>query len=504
VASLLLVLTGNPRPSRGGAPLRWFGNDSRSAAMGGSGVALGKSGLGDLLLNPALMSLGPGGAWLSFSAAANWMHIDPLARDPQFDVPETIYQSSPVEWTQDRPVPTSLLTNQRAATEDLPPTWLLSVGTVGSLFHEDLKVGIGLTLPVPSMLSYTAWYNDEREQHFSNRLHFERFGEFDSVFSIYPGISFAPLDWLSLGFTLQVDLMLGLDARMYLPEGTEWEYAYVDSSADVMPIFRPIAGLAFRTPVGLGFGVVYRHETYADIGVDIDLRIWNGERPLEDSGELQKNFKQHHRFILGYKPIEIAAAAGYEYGPFSVEAGATVELWSRYLDRHGNSWSHPTWDPADDVSQPGWDSDWKDPTFDNVVSIRGGAELWITEWAALRAGAGYFPSPFPPQKGRFNYVDNDLFLYSLGGGFRFQVLGRTVTADLAAQLWQMKSLTVNKDNFVKEDGGILDEVPDTVNDFNGDPLEGAEGFQINNPGFPGYKLGGVALNIGLMLGVEFD
>ena len=75
----------------------------------------------------------------------------------------------------------------------------------------------------------------------------------------------------------------------------------------------------------------------------------------------------YHRFILGYKPIEIGAAAGYENGPFSVEVGANVELWSRYLDRHGNDWSHATWDPEDDIEQPGWDADWKDPSFDSTL-----------------------------------------------------------------------------------------------------------------------------------------
>jgi hypothetical protein len=504
IAAFVLLLTCNPRSVRGSAPLRWFGNDARSAAMGGSGVALGKSGLGDLLLNPAQMSFGEGGLWLGFSAAFNWLHIDPLPKDPAFDVPESIYESSPNEWTADRPVPTSMLTEQRGTTGDLPTTFLLSAGAVGPFLHEDLMIGIGLSLPVPSLLNYSAWYNDEREQYFSNRLHFERFGEFDGVFAIYPGASFAPVDWFSFGVTLQLDLVLGLDSRLYLPEGTEWEYAYMDSAAEVVPILRPIAGLAFRTPIGLGFGLVYRHESYADVGVDVDLRIWNGERPIPNSDEVQTNFKQRHRFILGYKPIEIGAAASYEYGPFSVELGGTLELWSRYLDRHGNDWSHPTWDPEDDIEQPGWDDDWQDPSFDNVVSVRGGAELWVAKWAALRVGLGYFPSPMPRQTGRFNYVDNDLFLYSLGGGFRFEVLGKIVTADLAAQIWHMKSLTVTKSNFVKELGGVLDEVPDDVTDYDGEPLEGADGFQINNPGFPGYKLGGAVFNLALMLGVEFD
>ena len=54
----------------------------------------------------------------------------------------------------------------------------------------------------------------------------------------------------------------------------------------MVPIVRPIAGVAFRAPFGLGFGAVYRHEAYTAVNVDIDIRVWNGERYIEETGEL--------------------------------------------------------------------------------------------------------------------------------------------------------------------------------------------------------------------------
>jgi hypothetical protein len=110
----------------------------------------------------------------------------------------------------------------------------------------------------------------------------------------------------------------------------------------------------------------------------------------------------------------------------------------------------------------------------------------------------------PSQTGRYNYVDNDLLLYSLGVGWRFDVRGHTVTADLAAQLWQMIELEVLKSRLGAAQGGIVDEVPDTVTDFDGIPLADGQGLQTNNPGFPGYEFGGFALNLALTLGVVFD
>ncbi len=471
--------------------------------MGGTGVASGV-GAGNLLLNPALMSFCGGGVWLSFSATPSWMNIDLKKRPGGYDVSDSIYQSHPSGWALDRPVPTSMLSQQRRDTRGTETSYLLSIVAVDSFFHENLKIGLGLTIPLPGLVNVKTWYNDEREQFFSNKLHFERFGEFDSSMTVYPGISFAPLDWLSFGFTLQIDLMLDLESRLFLTESTAWEYSYLNTGGEVRPLFRPIGGVAFRTPIGLNFGVVYRHESYVDVNVDIDLRVWNGERLDEETGQVQAQFKQSHRNVLGYKPKELAFGVSYSIKFFTVEVTPTWEMWSDYLDRHGNFWTHPTADPEIDITEKGWDSDWKDPTYDDVISVRGGVEFRVSDHAALRAGAGYYPSPMPKLTGRYNYVDNDMTMYSLGAGFRFPILDRVVTADLAAQLWHMHSLEVKKTNIVQENGGMIDEVPDTVTDYDGIPLEEGQGLQTNNPGFPGYKLGGLALSLSVMVGIKFN
>ena len=502
-AGMLALLAGTPREAKAAGALSWFGNDSRSAGMGGTGVASGV-GAGTLLLNPALMSFCTGGAWISFSATPNWMGIDLRERPAGFDVPDSIYESHPGGWGLDRPLPTSMLTRQRADTRGNDPSYLLSIVAIDTFFHEDLRLGLGFTTPLPGMVNVQTWYNDEREQFFSNKLHFERFGEFDSAMTFYPGISFAPLDWLSLGFTLQIDLMLDLDSRLFLTESTEWEYSYLNTGGEVRPLFRPVGGLAFRIPFGMNVGVVYRHESYVDVKVDIDLRVWNGERLDEETGDVQMQFKQSHRNVLGYKPKELSLGVSYTHDFFTVEVSPTWEMWSDYLDRHGNDWTHPDPDPGDDTVADGWDSDWKDPEFRDVVSVRGGVEFRVSNNAALRAGVAHYPSPMPLQTGRYNYVDNDLTMYSIGAGFRFPIAERIVTTDLAVQLWHMHTLIVKKTNTVASRSGLIDEVPDTVTDFDGVPLDEGQGLQTNNPGFPGYEVGGLALNVSLMIGIKFD
>ncbi len=492
---LAIAITSNV--ARAGGSLYWFGNDARNAAMGAGGEAAGR-GPGNLLKNPALMSFRPGGVWLEFSFAPNWLSIRQKDRSSGFDVPEAVYRTDEDDWW-DRPIPTDLLTHPRDDTKNLSPTYTLNIAAIGSFDVPGLRVGLGATMPLPTMIDFKAWYNDEREQHFSNRLHFERFGEFDHLFTFYPAASYAPMDWLSLGLALKFDLAMALGTGMYLPQGDQWEYAYSAPSGSVTPALRPIAALAFRTPIGLNFGVVYKHVSYMDVDLDVQIRLWNVE---EGQNGPQNQFNQSYRFVVGYEPIEVALGAAYEHGVFTIEAGAAWQHWSAYIDRHGNDWTHPT------VNEETPQDNWKDPTFSDVFTVHGGGEVWVADFAALRAGIAYYPSPMPDQTGRYNYVDNDLLLYSLGAGFRFQILGRTMTVDVAAQLFHMRELVVNKslpDDLQTPEGGLVDEVPDGMTDYEtGEEIPGSDGLQTNNPGFPGYTVGGVLLNMAVMVGMEFD
>ncbi len=524
---LLLTALGTPKAAHGTSTTMWFGNDSRNAAMGNGGKATGR-GPGNLLGNPAMMSFVPGGAWLSFSFAPNGLSIDLEDRPAGYNVPGGytyengigtpfgIYTTEEADWL-DRSIPTKELcrwnsngtcTPTRGSTESLPTTYLINLAAIGSFGVPGLRVGIGITIPVPTVISFDTWYNDEREQTVSNRLHFERFGEFDNMLSIYPGVSYAPLEWLSLGITLKTNLSLGISTEMYLPQADRLDYAYMAPSGKVTPGIQPIAGIGFRLPIGLRFGAVYRHETYMKMDVDIHIRMWN----VEEFG--QNTYPQTHRLVVGFEPSELSFAVGYERDIFSVEVGASWQLWSRYLDRHDNHWIHPLRtgedyeELPDGTQNPDYNGNYENPAFKDSFTIYGGGEVWVSRFAAVRAGLAYYPSPFSEnQPGRYNYVDTDLLLYSLGAGFRFAVLGQTMTIDVAAQLWHMPANAVSKalPNVLSEnEGGLIDEVPDDLLDYYGNPLPDTIGLQTNNPAFPGYTIGGLLFNASFMIGVEFN
>ena len=69
-------------------------------------------------------------------------------------------------------------------------------------------------------------------------------------------------------------------------------------------------------------------------------------------------------------------------------------------------------------------------------------------------------------------------------------------------------LTVNKalpSTLPTSEGGLVDEVPDGMTDYEtGEPIPGSQGLQTNNPGFPGYTVGGLLLSGSIMVGMVLD
>ncbi|MCU0660936.1 MAG: hypothetical protein MUC50_01250 [Myxococcota bacterium] len=465
--------------------LGFLGNDARASAMGGGSVAVGR-GPSLLLRNPALMPFAKGGVWLGFDGAGGNLSITPDPRGDDFLVPEGMELTDPKGWLGQQPVPSVRLAGRSRTNTDLGGSYLLHLVAISSFDVPGLRVGLGLSTPVPNLVGFDVWYNDEREQFFSNKLHFERVGEWDEIFAIYPAISYSPVDWFSFGAALKVGLAMGLDVGMYVSSVNNLETPAIAPIGEVTPAVQPIAGVAFRLPIGLQFGATYTHEAYVDIGLNVDVQIADVAAPSDNPDEVPEPgtpFKQKHRFVLGYEPISIAAAVGYEKGPFSAEVVATLELWSRYLDKHGNDWFGGFYDPQ----------------FQNIVNVRAGLEWQAIDLLAVRAGFAYLPSPMPEMTGRYNYVDNDVVRPSLGAGLTLPLGDKVLTVDLALALLVLRSMTV-----YKNPDTLVDEIPDNVTDsVTEEPWEPGQGFQTNNPGYPGFSFGGVVLHGGLTVGLLY-
>ena len=112
---------------------------------------------------------------------------------------------------------------------------------------------------------------------------------------------------------------------------------------------------------------------------------------------------------------------------------------------------------------------------------------------------GEWDEMVPPQTGRSNYVDGDIWGGTMGHQFRVPAGHRVWVVGVHAQLWRVMQQTVHKDP-----DAIIDEFPDgSVTSLDGAAMPESEGLQTNNPGFPGYRSGGYGFGGGVSASVEF-
>ena len=468
--------------SAGADPLDWFGYDTRSLGAGGGGGGVAVSdGAGALHSNPALLPWVTPGLSLGYVMVLPMLSIRGMDRPPGADVPSSYYDAKiPGTGTgMDKPLPTAELANPRSDTHVDQARHAVVLGAVMDLGLEDLRLALLLKAPLPELASLRFHYPDEREQYFSNRLHFVRFGEWDDMVLLMAGAAWRPLPWLSLGISAKTSFDMVARTRTFIPEASVQDYGLSDAEVTMKVRLRPVAGVAFRPLEWLRLGVTWRGETRVRTDVAAGLQLWNyHEAPTGAEGETTslKRITQDFTLVTLFQPHEIALGAGVGFDRVFAEAAATLSLWSRHHDDHGAG-----------------------TRFRDVVSVTGGAGWRYLSWAEALLGLAYQPTPVPPQTGRTSYVDGDLVGLTAGHRFRFQVKKIPFEAGVYVQAWRMLDQVVHKDP-----AEIIDEFPDgVVTRLDGAALPEAEGLQTNNPGFPGYRSGGWALVAGGSLRVEF-
>lgn len=463
-------------------PLDWFGYDARTMGAGGGGAGVAVSdGAGALHTNPALLPFASPGVSLGYMMIHPLLKIRLMDRPAGADVPASYYDAK-IPGTgrvMDKPLPTAELANPRSDTDLAAARHALVLGAITDLGLEDLRLALLLKAPVPELASLRFHYPDEREQYFSNRLHFVRFGEWDDMILIMAGAAYRPLPWLSLGISLKTSFDMVARTSTFIPEASVQEYGLSDAEVEMKVRLRPVAGVAFRPLEWLRVGVTYRAETRVRTAVSAGLQLWNyHEAPTGTPGEVPalKRVTQEFQLVTLFQPHEIALGAGVAFDRVFAEAAATLSLWSRYPDEHGGHGG-----------------------FRDVVGVTAGAGWRYLAWAEALLGASYQPTPVPPQTGRSSYVDGDLVGLTAGHRFRFSIVKIPFEAGLHVQVWRMLDQVVHKDP-----AAIIDELPDgVVTRLDGAPMPEADGLQTNNPGFPGYRSGGWTVVAGGSLRVEF-
>lgn len=394
-----------------------------------------------------------------------------LPRPSGVDVPKAVYGAqlrNPDGSTSrlvDRPLATADLPAARADTDETEPAGYVSLGYVRPIFGKALVFGFYGVLPLTTFQRQHAFFADEREQFFSDRLRFELLGDRLVQSSFAVALGSRPVPWMSLG--LGIDITIGTVARtaVHVPDAGDQRQILLNPDVEVTSTASPYFALATYPTRALTLSTTLHLPVSSDTDGENQVRFWNYTYP-EGEDSVRQVFAQS----LAYEPVRLGVGARWivrapseQATGLELGAQAVVARWSTYVDRHAEQ-------PAD--------------PFRNTVSPTLGAAVSMGA-RRLAADIGFSPSPVPPQQGRSNYVDGSRLSADLAYETPVTILGTRLTfcARAFGQLFLERSEVKRPD----ARHPVADELPDGVTDVVTDePVAGAAGLQTNNPGYPGY------------------
>src|SRR5262249_52761473 len=120
------------------------------------------------------------------------------------------------------------------------------IGLVGKLFHDRLTLGMYGMIPNGNFTNLDAFYDDEREQYFSNSLHPELYSDRLSALSIAFGAGFKATDDLSIGVAATLSLKAAVGAPTYVVDAGRLQDILIDSNASVNMSVAPHLGISYE------------------------------------------------------------------------------------------------------------------------------------------------------------------------------------------------------------------------------------------------------------------
>lgn len=396
-----------------------------------------------------------------------------------------------------------------------------AVGLVLPLWEDYIALGFYGMIPIGSLMKEQSFFADEREANFSNSLHYELYDDRMTTFNLSLALA-GGYKWVYAGVGLNIAAEANVKAPIFTPDAGKNENK-IGTFAEIKPKLVPHFGLIIRPwgPIQLGFTAHLPAKT--DIDVDTTITFWYIDR--EQEAEINKN-SVHVAYT--YKPLTLSPSIALVDWKFKNELEMNIGFtaiwrqWSKYKNRYNESpefnvyWDNTIQEKDENGSITkvgGWASEyvkkykWKDSweftlgTNFKYHGIKTGLDL------------GYFMSPVPNQDGRTNYVDNDRLSIAAGFSYTWDLPEKTqlevgVNFQTHIMLERTTTKTEGEANSVGKGGTTVDEFPDSVCDGFGDcpaetPIKESEGFQTNNPGYPGYKSSGQIFTGGLWVTLYF-
>jgi hypothetical protein len=357
------------------------------------------------------------------------------------------------------------------------------VGLVVKLFEQRIAMGLHALIPNGQFTKMRAFFNDEREQYFSNSLHPELYSDRMTALSLALGLGIKITEQLSLGVGATLGLRASVVAPTYVVDASKLDQILIDMNTNVNVGVTPHLGLSYRPIDRLRLTVTAHAPQQVELGTAFTFLLATG---VEQASGVT--------FVLDYTPWQLGLGGAFDivHTPeqtLTLAATLVYATWSTYLDRHG---AKPT--PA---------YAWSD-TFSPTLGLR-----YRFGEAFFLLDGSYTPTPVPLQTGRTNYVDNDRVSVTLGGEYRIKALGTNMRFGVQAQMHHLLSRYQAKlATPTQPDGKVLapelvrDELPDDAQ-ISGDPVPSAPNLQTNNPGWPGFSSGGFMLGGTVYFAVAF-
>lgn len=372
-----------------------------------------------------------------------------------------------------RPLPTSQLRTTRGSHDASGALSFLEFGTVVPLGSERMfTLGFYAIIPAGEFQGQRPFYVDEREQYFSNSLHFELLEDRMAGAVFVLAGAYRPLSWLSLGAGVLMANSTRAMTEIFIPDAGNQEDARTLSKVSVNTRLVPHLGLAVERPTWRLTATAH-FPLQNQVDGQGELQFWNYDYP-----EGQTALYQPFSFVHGFLPWRLSLGGRYLIGaPEGVSGWVSASVlwsqWSAYQDRMGER-------PLDR---------WSD-TF--APTLGGGVRLHDHE---ISLQAGYAPSPVPDQTGRTNYVDNDRI--QLGAGYQWRLdLGKSRMA-LAVHFSAAHLVRRSVEKSASAAHPVIDEFPDSVDIATNQFIAESAGFQTNNPGFPGFASEGWLFSAGV-------
>jgi len=350
-----------------------------------------------------------------------------------------------------------------------------TVGLIAPIFRGRVVLGLFAMIPLGEFTTAKAFYNDEREQYFSNSLHPELYGDRLTATSLAFGGGFRVRKDLAVGATFTLSLANNAAAPVYVSNLNNLDTVLLDSDIAVEAAVAPHLGVAWDPLTRLRLVGTLHTEQAFKIATGFNYTLATGD---EQSTTLH--------FTHSYMPLTLGVGGSWRFhedGGLAATAVVTYARWSQYRDRHD--------------ANPGGEYGWSD-----TLSAAAGLRYAAGDWSA-RLDATFVPTPVPPQTGRSNYVDSDRVGAAGGVERSFTLWGSRFRAGVDVVAHRVLHRHVTKFVDASNPELVLDEVPDTAVDVLGTAVPNRTGLQTNNPGFPGFASGGWILGSGLRLAIEY-